>query len=249
MIEKFITLLFPSVCIGCGTRGSALCSTCITSIPPAEAPEDPRIHAVFAYTPLVGRIVHECKYNKKSAAFEALVSATVPTVSSILKSEMLKKVCTTNAKGSTRDGSRNDTLNNSARPICFVPIPLSRAHKQTRGFNQSEIAARTLAHALSRTTKQISPRSFQKITVTPLLRYTRVTNPQAKITTRAKRKENLYLSMEVSRRFSKEILYIIIDDVTTSGATCIEAMRALTHAGVQHVHAIALAHGSRSSRY
>lgn len=216
MIGEFITLLFPSTCIGCKKKGNALCGACIASIPPAEAPEDPRISAVFAYTPLVGRIVHECKYNKKSAAFEALVRAALPRIS-----EILKKIC--------KDGDGT-----TDRGVCFVPIPLSRAHKQKRGFNQSEIAARTLA------------RAFRKSTVAPLLRYTRVTQPQAKIANRAKRKENLHMSMEVTRTLSQKT-YIVIDDVTTSGATCIEAMRTLTNAGAHHVHAIALAHGSRTA--
>lgn len=237
MIAEFITLLFPSTCIGCKKKGSALCSACIASIPPAEAPEDPRISAVFAYTPLVGRIVHECKYNKKSAAFEALVRAAVPKVSDILK-----KVC-------APYDIDEDISRNTLPVICFVPIPLSRAHKQKRGFNQSEIAAQTLAHALSHS----FPQTFSKVRVAPLLRYTRTTNPQAKIASRAKRKENLYMSMETTReplqKNTKQKTYIVIDDVTTSGATCIEAMRALNHAGIQQAQAIALAHGYKRKHH
>ena len=49
--------------------------------------------------------------------------------------------------------------------------------------------------------------------------------------------------MVVHAQISTDTLYVIIDDVITTGSTVIEAGRALRAAGAIHICAIALAHG------
>jgi len=158
--------------------------------------------------------MYECKYHKKTAAFELLAEAAIPEIKSIIAEKMMSEAHTS---------------------IVFVPIALSRTHKN-RGFNQAAIAAKTIARALNGASAQ------------ELLMTTKKVLPQAKIQKRSLRLSNVKGSMKAKKRLSAENTYIIIDDVTTTGATFIEAKRALREAGARAIIAIALAHGYKNTQ-
>lgn len=111
-----------------------------------------------------------------------------------------------------------------------VPIPLSRRRFRERGFNQSELFAAPLAGHLG---FPLDIRSLGR---------KRHTKPQSEMKSAAGRRENLHGCFLVRRpdAFAGRNV-ILVDDVTTTGTTFLEAARAARRAGAGAVFALAAA--------
>ncbi len=116
-------------------------------------------------------------------------------------------------------------------PLVFVPIPQHKKKLHNRGYNQSLLLAKVLVPF------------FDNARVVAVLEKHRYTLPQTHIKNKTERSRNIAHSMCLSKPITPHALYIIMDDVTTTGATIREAMRVLKNAGASQVCAIALAHG------
>ncbi len=79
--------------------------------------------------------------------------------------------------------------------------------------------------------------------VLSVLHKTRATVAQARAHNIHERRKNLSHSMAADGKLDKKVLYILVDDVITTGSTVREAGRALRAAGAKHICAVALAHG------
>ena len=119
--------------------------------------------------------------------------------------------------------------------IVLVPVPQHVSKTYSRGFNQSVLLCRWLQPALG-------------ATVRPLLKKVRATDAQAHAPDRSQRQKNLADSMRASGTADPNALYIVVDDVITTGSTIAEAGRALRAAGAVHVYGMALAHGYAAKR-
>ena len=125
-----------------------------------------------------------------------------------------------------------DKLSNSI----LVPLPLALRRKINRGFNQSELLAEELA-------------IFLNCPVVNLLKRKKSSTPQAGISDWQKRKENIAGAFELSPpyqqfyRFTKPIKVILVDDVSTSGATLEEAARVLKQVGFKEIYGLVVAKG------
>lgn len=99
----------------------------------------------------------------------------------------------------------------------LIPIPITGDRRASRGYNQTEVLAAELAQL------------DKRFTVRPDILYrTRQTRKQAKVEHRVERLQNQVESMGVKEGSEIEGKHIIIiDDVITTGATCLEAIRAL----------------------
>jgi len=112
----------------------------------------------------------------------------------------------------------------------LVPIPLSRRRKNERGFNQAEEIARHLAKRMPLPLRD------------DILVRSKHAKPQTETTSAAERKNNILGCFSVARPHDvcgKNIM--LIDDVTTSGATLGEAARVLKAAGARRVIGITAA--------
>ncbi len=113
--------------------------------------------------------------------------------------------------------------------VVLVPVPMHARRLRERGFNHAEDLCR-----------EISAR-VEGCTVLPLLRKTKETPRQAELAAAA-RKANLQEAFRVAGDGSTPPhACLVIDDVTTTGATFNEAARALRDAGVRDIHFLALA--------
>ena len=113
----------------------------------------------------------------------------------------------------------------------LVPVPMHKNRRKKRGHNQTELLCTALLTYVD-----------EHVEYTPFaLVRTIDTQPQQGLE-RHKRLKNVRGSMEVTDLEQvRERVCIVLDDVTTTGATLEEARRALLKAGARRVHLVALA--------
>jgi competence protein ComFC len=126
---------------------------------------------------------------------------------------------------------KNENLSDHLNGAILVPIPLARRRKITRGFNQSELLANKLSPILN-------------CPVLNLLKRQKFNQPQAEIPEWEKRKENVSGIFTLNNiGFGNLYKVILVDDVSTSGATLEEAASVLKQAGVKEVYGLVVAKG------
>lgn len=120
----------------------------------------------------------------------------------------------------------------STKPIALIPVPLHVSRQRERGFNQIEVVLNAL------------PNEFRDGSLSYMIanavERTRATNPQTKLS-RKERIQNVVGAFDVVDLASVENAHVfLIDDVTTTGATLLNAGKPLKAAGAE-VTLIALA--------
>jgi competence protein ComFC len=147
-------------------------------------------------------LIHRLKYNQKIPLGRRLAEKLGETVSS--------------------DG-------NFSSCDLIIPVPLHRARKRERGFNQSEILAEGVSKVINV--------EFLK----DVLKRMKNTKDQTHLNVQ-ERKENVEGAFVVTRPdevISKRV--ILVDDVMTTGATLNECAKTLLEAGAERVYAVTLA--------
>jgi ComF family protein len=112
-----------------------------------------------------------------------------------------------------------------------IPVPLHWRRRWTRGYNQSEALARSLAYRLGLPCR---PRWLRRIRHTPF-------QTQRSATERRENVKGVFQSRAGEQLKGRSIL--LVDDVLTTGSTASEAARALIAAGGREVTVAVLAHG------
>jgi len=118
--------------------------------------------------------------------------------------------------------------------ILLIPIPLHKRKKRQKGFNQSELLAKTVASHFS---LNFHPKILLRI---------KNNLPQAKINNFIERKKNTKNIFQISvsnLNLIKGKWIILIDDVYTSGATMQEAAKILKKNGAKKIIGLVLARG------
>jgi predicted amidophosphoribosyltransferase len=123
------------------------------------------------------------------------------------------------------------------RPVLLVPVPSSRAAVRQRG--QDSVAA------LARRAARVLTAGEVPAIAVPLLVHGRVVRDQVGLS-RAQRHQNVHHALVARRPWHRVSVpdhgaIVLIDDVTTSGATIIEGLRALRSAGLHATAAATLA--------
>lgn len=115
--------------------------------------------------------------------------------------------------------------------ILLVPIPMHPERRKVRGYNQTELLCEAIMQNIDHQVEYL-PRALSRI---------RNSVPQQTLA-RSTRLHNVKGSMQAVER--AEVVgktCIVVDDVSTTGATLLEAERALTRAGAKKVYTLALA--------
>jgi competence protein ComFC len=125
--------------------------------------------------------------------------------------------------------------------IILIPIPLSKKRYRERGFNQAQLICEEI-NRINNTRKNIDLKLEKNILIKP-----KDTEHQARIKDRNVRLKNLAGSFEIKNEkenveFLKGKNIILIDDITTTGATLAEARKILKQAGARKVIAFTVAH-------
>lgn len=208
-----IEALFPSRCEGCGTWGTFLCRHCAYTLTPADPPPHSETYALWSYRDtLVHTILWKLKYRSQKAFADVIAQALT---------DIITEVCADIA------------LMESARKPLLIPIPLSPGRQKERGYNQSARIVKSLLRYMNGDIENGDG----------ILIKTRETQSQMATKNRKTRLENLHGAFSVpDRACVAGRVIIVIDDVTTTGATFAEARRALKDAGAQKIICCAAAH-------
>ena len=211
--KLFLDFFFPKKCFGCNNTKSFLCINCVSSIPKSTLNIDKNTYALFSYkNPLIKKVLWHFKYRGHSILAEELASLLYELILEEISDERL--------------------LNDFINPI-FIPIPISRKRLRVRGFNQSELIAKNVV--------KLNKKDFSL--VTNVLYKLKDTPNQMSIKDKDKRLKNLkdcFSIKDTSAVYNKNI--VLIDDITTTGATINEARNVLMQAGARQIIAFTIAH-------
>ncbi len=112
----------------------------------------------------------------------------------------------------------------------IIPVPISKKRKQTRGYNQTELIAKSI-------TKSIHKLEYSS----DILLKIKETIPQSKLDSK-KRKQNIldaYKIKDITKVKNKKIL--LFDDIYTTGNTVNECSKILKQSGTKEIGVLTLA--------
>jgi ComF family protein len=119
------------------------------------------------------------------------------------------------------------------QPILLIPIPLGPQRQQERGYNQCELLGQAIVSLDRNDTLRLAPQILIKTKDTP---------SQTSLS-RSERLKNLHDCFTVpTPELIRNRTVILLDDVTTTGATFAAARRALLKASAKRIITLAIAH-------
>src|SRR3989344_4026345 len=224
-MEKLIDLIFPRQCVFCGEYFKMICETCLQKC---------RVNfdenCIVCDLPSLNGDTHETCFKETFptnlfSCFEygGYVEKCIKMSKYGFKEfAILKELAGEGVKIFLSVNHINEYKN-----FVIVPIPLSNERMRSRGFNQSEIIGKIL-----------SKRFNLKMNI-KLLKRVKNTNTQIGMN-REERVKNIKGAF-LANNSVMDLKILLVDDVCTTGATLIEASRALYKAGVLEVKCFTLA--------
>jgi len=216
-----LDLIFPPRCIGCGGESSFLCAACGLALPKAS---DPR--CIRCWRPQsASATCSTCRADRPS--FDGLRAAFVHTG---VARELVRglKYHGMTALAEPMGSLLAEAVREHQLAVdLVVPVPLSGLRRRTRGYNQAEELARALG---SETGLPVRPKALER---------TRHTAPQAGSAGAEERRRNVAGAFRVRDDEVQNRRVLIVDDVTTTGATLSACSDALKRAGAKAVWALA----------
>ncbi len=218
-----LELVFPARCVGCGGSGAFLCDDCSVSLLLAAPPRCAR-----CWRP--GPDADPClDCQLAPPAFDGLRAAFVNVGTARELVHSLKYRGTTALAAPMASLLAEAARRHGLAADLVAPVPLSGLRRRTRGFNQAEALARALGRELR---LPVRPRALERRRHTP---------PQARSADAEERRRNVAGAFVCRERGVADRRVLLVDDVTTTGATLDACASALKEAGARSVWALAFA--------
>jgi len=214
ILGGILDLIFPASCLACGKRGEELCQSCLAKCPAAERECAEWIYPLYDYRHKpIKDAMWELKYYGRRRLARIFAEVLYP--------------------GMLEELAELEIMENF-REALLVPVPLSRKRRRERGFNQAELICRAL----------LAEDGGENFTLeTRALLRPKDSEHQARLSERAKRLENIIGAFSVKNsEYIGGRNIILIDDITTTGATLSEAKKVLLASGARKVIAFTIAH-------
>jgi len=226
-------LALPTTCGGCGAAGATWCTLCAYESDRAIYRGGPRQvrpkPSPVGYPPTWAATPYDASARAALVAFKDGDRRDLETVLAPMLSNALAAALAT-------DPRLRAVLRSGNGPVFVVPVPSSRSAVRRRGDAPLELLTRA---ALARAAREGSG----QLIFAPALRIRRRVADQAGLNHR-QRATNLEHAMQVQPRWRagvRGVTCLLTDDVLTTGATLVEAARALREAGSGHVAAATVA--------
>lgn len=221
VLETILNIVFPVNCVSCGEKNFDLCFKCLSESREAERESADWIFPLFDYRHIpIKKSIWLLKYKNKKR------------IASVFAQVMYGRII--------EELSELSVMKNFREPI-LIPIPLFTKRYNERGYNQAELICQelikinNLRHGVDWTLEK------------NILIKIKDTEHQANIKERRHRLKNLIGSFviknpekNIEKIKNKNI--ILIDDVTTTGATLNEAKKVLKQSGARKIIAFTIAH-------
>lgn len=214
LISFLFDMLFPYECAGCRAHRVLFCTECLEACPSATPTPHAFIHPVFDYqNPVIKRSLWRFKYENVRAFAEIFADP--------LYKKILDELC-------------DDIDAHQQEQYLLIPIPLHTSRHRERGYNQSKLLARGIMTRDKGGIFEFAPGALIR---------TRKTTSQARSEKRTARIANLhdaFMCPDPTRIRGRTI--ILIDDVTTTGATLLSAKHTLSLTHPRKILAFTVAH-------
>lgn len=215
---RWLELLLPPACAGCGRFGSLLCAACVADLRPVRnAPAflspDPGVvlgdHleaavAAFAHHGSLRRALQRLKYGGAAALAAPLAAAALPAFGEV----------------SALAGPG----------ACLVPVPVHAARRRERGYNQAGLLAGALSELTGVGVRELLIRDRPTTRQHGLDRSARLRNLQA-----------AFAPAPLSGATALPETAILVDDIITTAATLEACAEVLRRAGVGRALGFAIA--------
>ena len=215
-LNTILNIIFPLRCVSCGISGVDLCLVCLADSPSADRESAPWIFPIFDYRhPPIKKALWLLKYKGKKRLANIFAE--------VLYGRILEELA-------------DLSVMENFREAILVPIPLSGGRRRERGYNQAELICEELIKLDIEKNLRLEKNVLQKIIDT---------RHQARIENRAERLKNVVGSFAVKIENADKIKnrnIILIDDITTTGATLSEARKILKQGGARKLIAFTIAH-------
>jgi len=218
-----LDLLFPQWCVGCGSEGEYICQHCRESLSFILPPICPRCGKPQSESSLCPACVNW------ETAIDGIRS---PFIFRGVIRQAIHELKYRNLRALVPLLSRLLHEYLSANPLpgdVLLPVPLHGKRLRERGYNQSALLARELGKLTG-----------IPVDVNSLVRRSHTT-PQARTTSVEERRENVAGAFAGTAEKIKGKGVILIDDVTTSGATLNACATTLKSAGAASVWGLVMA--------
>ena len=231
LLQRFVQVIAPPICALCGGKGQArdetwgldLCEYCEQECPPL-ANACPRCGL-----PVAGDDTATCtRCNTSPPPYDGVFSLfeyADPVDCMITGLKFRHDLAFARVLGTLL--ARRWRACGQPVPDCLVPMPLHRSRLRERGFCQTTLIARHIAHRIR------GPDGRRLPVRTDLLERSRPTSAQSGLAA-AQRSANVRDAFRV-RRPPVPQRVALLDDVLTTGATAAAAATALKAAGARHV--------------
>ncbi len=113
--------------------------------------------------------------------------------------------------------------------LCIIPLPMSKFRLRQKGYNQCELMCKSIVEYMKKFHSDIP------IHYAPILTKIRRTPQQARLSRLQRlhsQKNSFYINQNLYKNFmfsTHNNIYIVIDDIVTTGSTLKEALRTLQH--------------------
>jgi len=224
LLANIVTnFLFPKQCFGCGSLGEFICFDCQQLLTSFK-----HLRCIVCQKPSLSGWTHpKCKSSFTPERLLSVYDYHNPIISQMInagKFAMAPEIFIDLARLAS-----NQILDNSSVLADFVlcPIPMTKLKQNYRGFNQSAV----ICSVLSKT---------WQIAIDSLLIKKKVTKQQKSLDkiARSKNQKGVY---GISSKNSLPNKVLLIDDVTTSGATFLSASKVIKQHGISTIWCLSLA--------